>query len=358
MAWVGTLGSGTEDDPYLIIEEQELWDYWNDPGYTWARLTRDLDMAGIPALITPSANRSSVRIDGAGHSVRNATFADDPFADNGAGTCYFRNVEFYILAGWITHTYYYDGINCTNVRWHYEHVSEVQIYHTEKPDRCYFTDCMVSGACTFIGANTQTSRTNGFYVLCSTTDDVRTAGYYQVLTAEESAQASSYDLLDPAGWVIEDGTVPYPQQVSYDYSQFTRIKGVTTVDSIPESRMVRIHTARYPGYVAGGLSTDDGTFEFQTRPFTEPLLVIAHDDIGLEMRPTTDYELGDIVHPAGGNGYRYLCIQAGTTADPLPQAPWPTDQLTSGTAIFEARKIRQPIVEGPVTPAPYIPPSE
>ena len=144
-----------------------------------------------------------------------------------------------------------------------------------------------------------------------------------------------------------------PQTV--DLSHLTKVAGITTVDGVPEPRSVLIVRQNNSTPLARAVSGGDGTFEVVTTPYQDPVMVMAYDSIGSQIKTDTTYSLNDIVHPPENNGYRYICIQAGTTATTLPTAPWPTDQITSGAAIFEGRKIRQPYVHGPVSPAPLIP---
>ena len=183
------------------------------------------------------------------------------------------------------------------------------------------------------------------------------AGTWGFTVVTDPMDAASYPGLDTAFWNNPGGVLPFLKPVLQDYSHFTHVKGTTLVDGQPESRVVRVVKSDSHGYIAQAITPADGTFDIQTTPYKDGLLVMAFDDEGTQLVADTAYALNATVHPRVSNGYRYICIQAGTTAAPLPDLPWPTGQLTSGDAIFEARKIRQPTIHGPVSPAPVIPPS-
>ena len=170
--------------------------------------------------------------------------------------------------------------------------------------------------------------------------------------------AASYAGLPESDWSKVDGIYPQLIPTVKDYSHYTHVAGTTLLDGAGYSRRVRVLNQANNGLIGDVMTEADGTFDLDTTPHQNAVLVMAYDDVGTRLKADTAYSLDGIVFPYPANGYRYLCIQAGTTDAALPAPPLPTDQLTSGTAIFEAQKIRQPIVHGPMAPAPAVPPAE
>ena len=93
------------------------------------------------------------------------------------------------------------------------------------------------------------------------------------------------------------------------------------MDGVGRARIVRAVTADRHTLIAEKVSGEDGTYDLGTTPYTHGILVYTCDDYGTTLLPGTVYAVDDVVHPKQGNGYRYVCVQAGTTGDPLPDFP-------------------------------------
>lgn len=77
------------------------------------------------------------------------------------------------------------------------------------------------------------------------------------------------------------------------------------------------------GYTAGGATLGSKTITYT-----------AANSWGTAWQADTAYAVGDIVRPSTGNGHLYICIVAGTSADPT-EPTWPTVSgqcVTDGTA--------------------------
>lgn len=75
------------------------------------------------------------------------------------------------------------------------------------------------------------------------------------------------------------------------------------------------------GYTAGGATLGSKT-----------VTTTMADSWGVSRANSTAYEVGQIVRPATGNGYVYMCHTAGTSAGTIPT--WPTvigDEVTDGS---------------------------
>ena len=352
MAYLG--GDGTEADPWLIHDQVSFSDYWKHYGTGFWRIVHDIDMSGF-GVIGGGVTALYKTIDGAGHSITNCTFPNDPGVNNGGPSAYhLKNITIYVVAGWTGFTRYTQTLSFTNVRVHYEYAGDVG-FANASAGNTHFTNCIISGMCTLTGTNANPANCTNLYIACGTTAAVAADAKYTIVDSGNLSDPASYPGLPAEFWTLEAGAVPVTKPAVIDYSYIAYIAGVTTVDGAPESRYVRVYSAVSVNMIGSLVSDDEGKFNIRTTPWKEPVLIIAHDNIGEALKPATAYAIDNVAHPKGGNGYRYVCIQAGTTADPLPDLPWPTDQLTSGDAIFEAKKIRQPIIEGPVTPAPVLP---
>ncbi len=354
-AWEGRLGAGTEADPYLIESEQDFKDYWAEGATNFVRLIRNLDMSSVGTL-SPVFDAGGKRIDGAGFRVSNVSFVAEPLGTaRNYGSHVIKNIEFEIVTGWTGSMYYSDTSVFENVLFNFLH-NEPFSFNTHYKNTNNWVNVVFMGGITFESPALGQRNTQivNVYILSAISQAAIDTGRFNVVAPDDQLLASSYPDLPTDFWQIEDGMTPFPKAQANDYSTYTHVKGTTLVDGVGESRGVRIMHAYYGNTVAYAKSAEDGTFDIKTRPYTEPLLVISHDDMGTRLKAATAYALGAITYPAAFNGYRYVCIQAGTTADPLPDQPWPTGQLTSGDAIFEAKKVRQPIIHGPVLPVPYL----
>lgn len=80
-------------------------------------------------------------------------------------------------------------------------------------------------------------------------------------------------------------------------------------------------------------------------------MVHIYDDPGAAPKPGTAYALDDLIQPPERNGYRYRCISPGTSDTSLPASEdWSGGQVVLGSATFQAEKVNQPEIFGPVTP--------
>ena len=200
--------------------------------------------------------------------------------------------------------------------------------------------------------------THGSYSNCYLYSSEESGNTFACNIVTEPFLAASYAGLPESDWSKVDGIFPQLIPTVKDYSHYTRVAGTTLLDGAGYSRRVRVLNVANNGLIGDVMTEADGTFDLETTPHQNAVLVMAYDDVGTRLKAETAYALDDLVFPYPANGYRYLCIQAGTTDPALPAPPLPIDQLTSGTAIFEAQKIRQPIVHGPMAPAPAVPPAE
>ncbi|WP_281647950.1 hypothetical protein [Parendozoicomonas sp. Alg238-R29] len=334
-------GLGTENSPYLIETPEQFRDAFKDSATAFHHyaVIQNIDMGGMAI---GGYNQVRAKIDGKGHVISNAVHAESYLCYRWWG--YLKNIH--IIMGHKT---------------------------TSKKIR-YFAQSDANGAAI---ENVRLVFTNTFYNWA--TFNMNMEGMVSVIVNEDAGNGrktywctgaknakvdvtahdtdpASYPGIDDTIWDVTGGGVPVLIPQGGDYSQYTHVMGKTMIDGVPKSRNVRAVSADRHSLIAEATSGADGSFDVGTTPYTHGILVYAFDDYGETIQPGAVYNVDDIVHPKTGNGYRYVCVQTGTTGDPLPDWPWPTDQLTTGTAIFNAEKIVQPFLHGPVTPVPIFQP--
>ena len=345
------IGSGTEEAPYLIRNAQEFQSFWNNPESYWYELTTDIDMDGVNV---GSASGSSLypKLNGQGHSVLNINMTSTSYW-MGTGGGQFINIAVYFNAGFSSgFAEAPSNLLIENVRIHWNYPATIfraLLYGYTASTT--IRDVLLTGdvaSITYLqksGADVSRVYIDASIPLTNTQGSV---------AVQDLLDPTEFPTFDPTFWNLAVGTIPALIPQAGDYSGYTHIKGTTLLDGQPYSRKVRAVTADRHEIVAEVDSDLNGDFDVVTSPHKRNIIVYAYDPPGKVMRAATAYALDEILEPAQPNGYRYICIQAGTTADPLPDLPWPIDQLTSGTAIFEARKIRQPMMHGPITPVPIV----
>ena len=331
------IGNGTAESPFLIETPEQFRDAFKDQAtnFYYYEVTKNSDMAGMEI---GGYNQVRAKIDGKGHVISNAIHAESYLCYRWWGTL--KNIHIIM------------GYKSSSKAIRYFAQSDANGAAIENV-RLVFTDPMYRWS-------TFAMNMHGM-VSCIVNEDIDTGRSTYWCTGAKNSKVdvtandtdpASYPGIDGAIWDLTGGGVPVliPQQG--DYSQYTQVKGKTLVDGIPKPRIVRAVSADKHALIAEKVSEADGSFELGTTPYTHGILVYAFDDYGSPLHPSTVYAVDDIVHPKIGNGYRYVCVQAGTTSDPLPDFPWPTDQLITGTAIFNAEKIVQPFMHGPLNPVP------
>ena len=331
------IGNGTAESPFLIETPEQFRDAFKDQATSFYHyeVTRNIDMGGMEI---GGYHQVRAKIDGKGHVISNAIHTESYLCYRWWG--YLKNIHMIM------------GRKASNKSIRYFAQSDANGAAIENV-RLVFTD-------PFLNWSTFNMNMNGM-VSCIVNEDIdagrRTywctgARNSKVDVTANDTDPASYPGIDTNIWDTTGGGVPVLIPQAGDYSQYTQVAGKTLVDGVPRARQVRAVSADRHSLIAEATSGADGTFELGTTPYTHGILVYAYDDYGSTLQPGTVYNVDDVVHPSQGNGYRYVCVQAGTTGDPLPDYPWPTDQLTTGTAIFNAEKIVQPFMHGPVTPVP------
>ncbi|MCL6270727.1 hypothetical protein M3P05_12410 [Sansalvadorimonas sp. 2012CJ34-2] len=327
-------GDGTQANPYLIETPEQMRDAFQGGGGHY-EVIKNIDMGGMDMGGYFSATSW---IDGKGHVVSNAGQSGSSLYNDFNGRLYNLHVQFiktgpYEISRIVGDDYgFFENVRFEFMDGQIQSWAQFRIYG----DRI--------GSCTGVIINEYHGSDRTTY-WCN-------SGNTKIDVSATDTDPASYPGIDSNVWDITGGSVPVLIPQSGDYSAYTHVMGTTLVDGNPVSRIVRAVGAGRHELISETTSGADGSYDLQTSPYTHGVLVYTFDDYGTTLLPGTVYELDDITHPKGPNGYRYICVQAGTTGDPLPDAPWPTDQLITGTAIFNAEKIVQPFMHGPVTPVP------
>lgn len=173
-------------------------------------------------------------------------------------------------------------------------------------------------------------------------------------TAGAPYDASSYPGLfaNKEKWIL-DG-VSYPTTIKRSRPDLTTgyaIKGVTRVGNSRKKRDITILSAAYRRPVWNGKSNDNGEFFAPLYDYYDAVIPLIFDDYGYPLKTDTAYIVGDVIHPASPNGYRYICEQEGSTGQELPAEPWSVEVLlTAGTAKFRPYPVYEPKCLGPIYP--------
>ncbi|GAA4650996.1 hypothetical protein GCM10023116_32790 [Kistimonas scapharcae] len=337
------IGDGSQSTPFLIQTSEDFEAVWHDSGSYYYELTTDLDMDG--RVLNTNGDGGNFHLNGKGHKVINMT-CGAYWHFWGSGDI--RNIEFYIVSGLTTglHQTCYNGAVLQDVRIHWQHNGDVYLSRDWPQGQPVYQNVVLSGLATLKHiANQEGFDTSGCYVAMN-----RDPNNSDGVLVSDIYDSAEYVNLDPVLWNLTPGSVPSLIPQTGDYSRYTHVRGTTLVDGSPVPRAVRAVTMERHELIAQIDSESDGSFELVTSPYTDGILVYAFDEYGSLLKPDTAYGISDVTHPQTPNGYRYICIQAGTTDATLPTEPWPTAQLASGTAVFEAYKLRQPMLHGPVTP--------
>ena len=331
-------GSGTAESPYLVETKEQFKEAFEDESYPgkYYEVVKNIDLLNMAV---GGYKDVYIQFDGKGHVISNAVFSSPYLWQRMRGTFQNIHMELYPNTASRKLSYLCSSTVSNN------HIKNVRLdIHGETTTWPTFNTNIDNAVTCIITENTQANgrRTYVFNGGRNVKADI---------TGNDTA-ASSYPSIDDTIWDITGGGVPVliPQQG--DYSQYTHVAGKTLVDGVGKPRVVRAVTADRHNLIAEVVSGADGSYDLGTTPYTHGILVYTFDDYGTTLQPGKVYAVDDVVHPKQGNGHRYVCVQAGTSSDPLPDMPWPTDQLTTGTAIFNAEKILQPFMHGPVTPVP------
>lgn len=156
----------------------------------------------------------------------------------------------------------------------------------------------------------------------------------------------------PPLWVVDGASIP--RLLKQDVTLLTQgylVKGVVKVGGIAKRRFVRALSLADFARINDTVAAADGSFSLKCGYYSEAVMVATYEPYGLLPVANKAYALGDIIHPATPNGFRYLCTTTGNSGTTLPAEPWSTTaNLTVGAAIFTPDPIYQPQLHGPIKP--------
>lgn len=156
----------------------------------------------------------------------------------------------------------------------------------------------------------------------------------------------------PSLWAVDGGSIPrlLKQDVTF-LTQGYLVKGQVKTGGIAKPRFVRALSVADFARINDTIATDDGAFSLPCGFYSDAVMVATYEPYGSLPAINKAYVLGDIIHPATPNGFRYLCTKAGNSGASLPAEPWSTTAtLTVGAAIFSPDPIYQPQLHGPIKP--------
>lgn len=161
-----------------------------------------------------------------------------------------------------------------------------------------------------------------------------------------------FTMLPASLWIVDGASEPrLLKQDVVGLTQGYLVKGVIKVGGIAKSRFVRALSLVDFARINDGMAAADGSFSLKCGYYTDAVMVATYEPYGALLVASKAYVLGDIIHPATSNGFRYLCTTAGNSGTSLPPEPWSTTaSLTVGAAIFTPDPIYQPQLHGPIKP--------
>ena len=164
--------------------------------------------------------------------------------------------------------------------------------------------------------------------------------------------ASRYPNYASSVWAIDGASAPrLLRQNIANLVQGYLVKGVVKVGGVLKPRFVRALSVVDFVRINDAVAAADGSFSLKCGYYTDAVMVATYEPYGALLVASKAYVLGDIIHPATPNGFRYLCTKAGNSGTSLPPEPWSTtDTLTVGAAIFTPDPIYQPQLHGPIKP--------
>ncbi|MNC00465.1 hypothetical protein D3C76_551880 [compost metagenome] len=156
----------------------------------------------------------------------------------------------------------------------------------------------------------------------------------------------------PSLWAVDGGSIP--RLLKQDATLLTQgflVKGVAKVGGVAKRRLVRLLSLADFVRINDTIAAADGSFSLKCGQYSDAVMVATYEPYGTLLVASKAYVLGDIIHPATPNGFRYLCTSAGNSGTSLPPEPWSTTAtLTVGAAIFTPDPIYQPQLHGPIKP--------
>ncbi|MFR9700998.1 hypothetical protein ACL00O_00690 [Aeromonas sanarellii] len=334
-------GTGTTGDPYVIHNSAALTE-WLMVGCGAASavavLAADIDMVGYTAGST-RPNWAGT-LDGYGFSIKNLAFSGQR---NFTGTL--KRVQFENLRTLTNQCYNGTGGTFTDV---------VFIGGSSAGSLLYASTTIltrvVSNSPFAIPA--QSSSSTGVFALPGSGG----MGTYStdLRSSPTPYAASNFPAMTslPSLWAVDGGSIPrLLKQNATLLTQGYLVKGVVKVGGVAKRRLVRLLSVADFVRINDALAAADGSFSLQCGYYSDAVMVATYEPYGAQLVASKAYVLGDIIHPATPNGFRYLCTTAGNSGTSLPPEPWPTTAtLTVGAALFTPDPIYQPQLHGPIKP--------
>ncbi|MBS4639826.1 hypothetical protein [Aeromonas media] len=178
------------------------------------------------------------------------------------------------------------------------------------------------------------------------------SGFTDLRSVADPFSASRYPNYASSVWAIDGASAPrLLRQNIANLVQGYLVKGVVKVGGVLKPRFVRALSVVDFVRINDAVAEADGSFSLKCGHYSDAVMVATYEPYGTLLVASKAYVLGDIIHPATPNGFRYLCTKAGNSGTSLPPEPWSTtDTLTVGAAIFTPDPIYQPQLHGPIKP--------
>lgn len=336
------IGSGTESDPYLIISEEQLIDFFTTKkGY--ANLSRDVV---LNENISTRKETYYLNLKGFTLTVNDSSGTEEIFTQNAQG---YRRVS-------VSNGNIICNINkavskkvITKSAYH-----STQIYNSTIDDVnvVFNVNCQGTVSIGILWTTNNNPLIKNSVIRSaspsSVPDMITCNGAYIVHTSSEikpgNVSYSDIPLLDRNKWVIDGGN---PVVVK----QFKRhVSGTTLVAGVKRKRKVLAVSLIDHAHVWTENSSDDGSFRIPLGEYPHPVLVIASDITSGVLSEGLSVIAGEYYIAKENNGKKYHINNDGVLKN-MP-SPLPTQgEFTSGDVIIRVEDISPSSSVGPVNPA-------
>lgn len=326
-------GSGTEADPFLLINRDDVVEFVTNKlssGLYFA-LIADLDVSA--ATIPLTLKSWQFNIDGRGYKLKIAFSISVSTIIKNIYTSKLKNITFEIIAP-------SNATNFVSTATNQYFLLDNSVFvmnktMTQSWDSISGTNSLLSGGNLKVVTGSQNIYKHG----STAANTINTSTFADA----NPYNPDNYTGFDEQYWIFDGVSLPRPRpQDTADLTTRQAIKGITKVGGVGKSRRISFYIPANGLRYKQATSASDGTYTTILNDVTEPVIVLHYDDPGAAFVASQAYALGARIHPTIPNGYAYECTSAGTSDSAAP-TDWPTTgTLTSGTAIFTPKPIYAP----------------
>ncbi len=334
-------GTGTVGDPYVIHNLAAAIQFFNVDIYTvgvYAELIADLDLSATTFNVNTTTRAT---LNGNGYTL---TGLKHFLSNNHEAT--FKKLKF-VNVNWL---------NINGQRSAASTITFEDVTFHGGTLACYgggmkFTRTILIGvAWKYLNTGAAFVATDSFTMPPSSAPSPQ--GFIDLRSVADPFNPNRFTMLPAGLWAVDGASEPrLLKQDVVGLTQGYLVKGVIKVGGIAKPRFVRALSLVDFARINDGVASADGSFSLKCGFYSDVVMVATYEPYGALLVASKAYVLGEIIHPATPNGFRYLCTTAGNSGTSLPPEPWSiTATLTVGAALFTPDPIYQPQLHGPIKP--------